>query len=179
MNDDRARRPGRGTHRRRPPGNHSGPPAGRPAFDLELLGTPEGEGDQLYIWGRVTFGQFQDEFQVPLFDWAPGDYTAQWLEAAGKLVEGAPLAVFITHMVHPGAAYHLGWPAWREGDWVYLQERLFLGEQLDGPFDPYQAERYAGRRQEQTPEGDRIPQWRVALGDVADFLERRRSGQPG
>ena len=48
-------------------------------FDLELLGLPEGEGDRLFIWGRIKLGHFQDEFQVPLFDWAPGDYAAQWI----------------------------------------------------------------------------------------------------
>ena len=42
-------------------------------FDLELLGRPEGEGDQLFIWGRIRLGHFQDEFQVPLYAWVPGD----------------------------------------------------------------------------------------------------------
>ncbi len=75
----------------------------RHAFDLELVGAPEGEGERLFIWGRLTFGHFSDEFQAPLYDWAPGDYTAQWLEAASRLVEGAECAVFLTHMMHPGA----------------------------------------------------------------------------
>ena len=59
-------------------------------FDLELLGRPEGEGDRLFIWGRIRLGQFQDEFQVPLYDWAPGDYVAQWLDAAGAAGGGRP-----------------------------------------------------------------------------------------
>ncbi|MBA3260199.1 MAG: hypothetical protein H0T68_12140 [Gemmatimonadales bacterium] len=153
--------------------------AHRHAFELKLIGEPQGEGDRLFIWGRMTFGHFHDDFQAPLYDWAPGDYTAQWLEAATRLVEGAPVAVFLTHMVHPSAAYHLGWPAWREGDQVFLQERLFLTEQLTAPFDPQQPEAHAGPRRELTPDGERIAQWRVKLGDVADFLRRRSAGQSG
>ncbi|HVK00272.1 MAG TPA: hypothetical protein VM365_05375 [Gemmatimonadales bacterium] len=143
-------------------------------FDLELLGLPEGEGDRLFIWGRIKLGHFQDEFQVPLFDWAPGDYVAQWLEAAGRLVAGEPAVVFLTHMMHPTAPYHMGWPAWCEGDQVLVQERLFLAEQLGGPFDVEHPEVHLGPRQEISDEGLRISQWVVSLRDVAAFVERRR-----
>ena len=143
-------------------------------FDLELLGRPEGEGDRLFIWGRITLGHFRDEFQVPLYDWAPGDYAAQWLEAGERLVEGAAAVVFLTHMVHPTAPYHMGWPAWRDGDRILVQERLFLAEQLGGPFDVEHPETHLGPRQEVSDEGLRISQWNVTLGDVAAFVERRR-----
>ena len=153
-------------------------------FDLELLGRPEGEGDRLFIWGRIRLGQFQDEFQVPLYDWAPGDYVAQWLDAGERLVAGAPAVVFLTHMMHPTAAYHMGWPAWCDGDRVLVQERLFLaallgeeealGEQLGGPFDVERPEVHLGARQEISDEGLRISQWAVSLRDIAAFVERRR-----
>ena len=81
---------------------------------------------------------------MPLYDWAPGDYVAQWLDAAERLVAGAPAVVFLTHMVHPTAAYHMGWPAWRDGDRVLVQERLFLAEQLGGPFDLERPELHLG-----------------------------------
>jgi hypothetical protein len=150
----------------------------RHAFDLELVGGPEGEGDRLFIWGRLTFGHFSDEFQAPLYDWAPGDYAAQWVDAAERLVDGAECAVFLTHMMHPTAPYHLGWIAWRVGDDVYIQERLFQSERLSGPFDPSCPEAHAGPRLERTPEGRRVAQWHVKVGDVADFLKRRRAGGP-
>jgi CdiI N-terminal domain len=143
-------------------------------FDLELLGRPEGEGDRLFIWGRIRLGHFQDEFQVPLFDWAPGDYAAQWIEAGERLVAGASAVVFLTHMMHPTAPYHMGWPAWREGDQVLVQERLFLAEQLGGPLDVEHPEVHLGPRQEISDEGLRISQWAVSLRDVAAFVERRR-----
>ena len=131
-------------------------------FDIELLGPPEGEGERLFSWGRITLGHFTEEFQAPLVDWAPGDYTAQWLEAAQRLTKGAPVAVFLTHMVHPEAAYHLGWPAWLDGEHVYVQERLFLREQLAGDFDPEYPEVHAGPRQEISVEGTPSPNGRSA-----------------
>jgi hypothetical protein len=143
-------------------------------FDLELLGRPEGEGERLFIWGRIALGDFRDEFQVPLYDWAPGDYVAQWLEAAERLIAGAPVVVFLTHMAHPTAAYHLGWPAWRDGDLVLVQERLFVADQLGGPFDAERPEVHLGPRQEVSDEGLRISQWTVSVKDVAAFVDRRR-----
>lgn len=143
-------------------------------FDIELLGQPEGHGDGLFSWGRLRLGRLQEEFQAPLYEWAPGDYAAHWLESAQRLLRGAPVVVFLTHMTRPDAAYHLGWPAWLEGERVYLQERLFLSEQLNGAFDPEYPEVHAGPRQERSVEGRRISQWEVALSDVAAFVERRR-----
>ena len=143
-------------------------------FDIELIGRPEGASEGLFNWGRITLGHFREEFQAPLYDWAPGDYVAHWLESAKRLVVGAPVAVFLTHMMRPDADYHLGWPAWREGDRVVVQERLFLREHLKGAFDPENPEVHAGPRQVLSPEGERISQWQVELRDVAAFLERRR-----
>jgi hypothetical protein len=143
-------------------------------FNIELLGQPEGEGERLFNWGRITLGDFIDEFQAPLFDWAPGDYAAHWLESAQRLLRGAPVAVFLTHMVHPTAPYHLGWPAWRRDDRVYVQERLFLRDQLDGDFDPEFPEVHAGPHQETSAEGVKIAQWVVSVRELQDFVERRR-----
>jgi hypothetical protein len=149
-----------------------------PVFDIELLGPPEGEGNGLYSWGRITLGRFTEEFQAPLIDWAPGDYAAQWLEAADRLAKGAPVAVFVTHMAHAQADYHLGWPAWREGDRVLVQERLFLREQLSGAFDPENPEVHAGERHELSAQGVRISQWELTVRDVIAFLDRRRPRVP-
>ena len=147
-------------------------------FDIELLGRPEGEGDGLFSWGRLTLGRFQEEFQAPLYDWAPGDYAAHWLESARRLLGGSPVAVFLTHMARPDAAYHVGWPAWREGDRIYVQERLFLREHLTGTFDPECPEVHVGQRQQLSEEGVRISQWEVAVRDIATFFERRGGRSP-
>jgi hypothetical protein len=81
-------------------------------------------------------------------------------------------------MARPDAAYHVGWPAWREGDRVYVQERLFLRERLTGTFDPEFPEVHVGPRQELSEEGIRICQWEVAVRHLGDFVERQAAGQP-
>ncbi|HKU61978.1 MAG TPA: hypothetical protein VJQ44_12220, partial [Gemmatimonadales bacterium] len=147
-------------------------------FNLELLGPPEGAGERLFNWGRITLGHFQEDFQAPLYDWAAGDYEAQWMEAAERLVDGAAVAVFLTHMVHQSAEYHIGWPAWREGNGIWVQERLFLATDLAGAFDPSAPEAHVGDRAERSIEGLPISQWRVSLADVAQYLDRRRNAPP-
>ena len=142
-------------------------------FNLELLGAPEGAGEGLFNWGRITLGDFQEDFQAPLYDWAPGDYEAQWMESAERLVAGAAVVVFLTHMVHPTAPYHIGWPAWREGDGVWVQERLFVANDLAAPFDPSAPEAHVGDRAERSIEGLAISQWQVSMTDVAEYLTRK------
>jgi hypothetical protein len=136
-------------------------------FDIELLGQPEGEGERLFSWGRITLGHFTDEFQAPLYDWAPGDYTAHWLESAQRLVKGAPVVVFLTHMMRADAPYHLGWPAWRKVT-ACPAGRLFLREQPNGAFDPDYPEVHAarGRRSHWRASGSRSE---VGLRDVVAF----------
>jgi hypothetical protein len=146
-------------------------------FDIQLIGRPEGTGDDLFIWGRLTLGRMQEEFQAPLYEWAPGDYAAHWLESAQRLLAGAPVAVFLTYMVRPDAPYHIGWPAWRDGDRVYVQERLFVCDQLSGPFDPEFPEVHVGPHRTLSVEGKPVSQWEIALSDVAAFVERRRGSQ--
>lgn len=147
-------------------------------FNLELLGAPEGAGEGLFNWGRITLGDFQEDFQAPLYDWAPGDYEAQWMESAERLVAGASVVVFLTHMVHPTAPYHIGWPAWREDNGVWVQERLFVAKDLAVPFDPSGPEAHVGDRAERSIEGQPISQWLVSMTDVAEYLTRRRDAPP-
>jgi hypothetical protein len=82
--------------------------------------------------------------------------------------------------MRPDAPYHLGWPAWREGERIYVQERLFLREQLNGDFDPEYPEVHVGERREVSIEGARICQWTLGLRDVTAFVQRRtrREAEP-
>lgn len=142
-------------------------------FDLEILSGPEPGEVRPCIWGRITLGSFQEEFQAPLQTWTAADYEKQWLEAATRLMSGALCAVFLTHMMDPNAAYHIGWSAWRADDRVYVQERLFKIEELAGPFEPDRAEKYVGARTEVSEEGNPISQWQVSLSDIAAYIQRR------
>jgi hypothetical protein len=44
------------------------------------------------------------------------------------------------------------------------------------PFDPAAPEAHVGPRCERSVEGQPISQWRITVGDVAQFLDRRRHG---
>ena len=81
-------------------------------------------------------------------------------------------------MVHPTAPYHIGWPAWREGGVIWVQERLFVASDLAGTFDPSAPEAHVGGRAERSIEGQPISQWQVTVTDVAEYLDRRRHAPP-
>jgi hypothetical protein len=81
--------------------------------------------------------------------------------------------MFLASYNGPDAAFHFGWPAWRDGDRVYLQNHLILTAQLATPFDPDEADRFVRERAEVNEDGQRVSGWEVRLTDVRAFVERR------
>lgn len=142
-------------------------------FDIKFISGPEVDSERAFMWGRIVLGTFQDEFQAPLLAWTAADYERSWRRAAELLANDAPCAAFLTHMVDPAASYHIGWPVWREHHQLYVQERLFLVEQLAGPFDPERPEEHVGAREEISVEGNPISQWGVRLADISEYLSRQ------
>jgi hypothetical protein len=77
-------------------------------------------------------------------------------------------------MAHPTAAYHLGWPARRDGHLVLEQERLVVADQHGGPIEDERPEEHLGPRQQLSDEGLRITHWTLTVKDGAAFVDRRR-----
>lgn len=147
-------------------------------FDLRFLSGPEpdpDEPDAVFLRGRITLGSFAEDFRAPVLAWQPADYERQWLGAARRLLAGASRVGFVTHYVHRDASHHFWWPAWREGDTVYLQNGFLSADELDEPFDPEHPDRHVRLRQTVTDDGDHIPEWRVSLADIGDFVRRRET----
>lgn len=123
--------------------------------------------------GTIVLGDDRDGFEISLEWWGRAAYEQQWLGAAKRLASGADRVMFLVSYNGPDAAFHFGWPAWRAGDRVHVQNMLVLTEQLPAPFNPDEADRSVGVRETMSEDGERISEWDVSLADVRAFVDRR------
>jgi hypothetical protein len=140
-------------------------------FAIEFIGNPQIEFGELAARGRITLGEFSEEFVAPLVFWMADDYRRQWREAAERISDGCERSCFVAAMRESpldGAIFL--WPAYRDGEAVYIQHKLVLPGLVEGGFDPSNPYAQVGERRTVSEEGELISEWQVAVGDVARFL---------
>ena len=115
--------------------------------------------------GRITLGDYAEEFVAELGTWTRADYERHWAQAARRMVEGADRTAFFV------SAFDDRWTLWREGGVVYAHEHFLTAERFPEPFDP--ADLYA-HIQDRRTEG--VSEWTRAFDDVAAFAAR--AGNP-
>jgi CdiI N-terminal domain len=150
-------------------------------FDLAFIRGPDDDPEEpgaRFLTGRITLGAFSEHFRAAVYAWQAADYERQWLAAAQRLIAGAPRDGFVTQVVHREAHLHFWWPAWREGDLVYLHQEITVPELYPEPFDSTQPARYVRPRETVTAEGERISEWVVTVADLVDFVHRRSGPAP-
>jgi hypothetical protein len=143
--------------------------SGDGGFDIRFIGdVPEsleeflGEG-AMGLRGRITLGDYAEEFMALLGPWAREDYERHWREAALRLARGADRTAFFT------SAFEFRWTLWRVGDHVFAREHSLEADGFPEPFDP--ANLYA-HIQDRTAAP--VSEWRLDFGAVAAFAARAR-----
>lgn len=124
----------------------------------------------LHAVGALTLGRATEGFESDLGTWSMADYERQWREGVARLLGGHTSSALLTSYRGPDAAYHFMWPVWREGTDAIFQERLLLTEQLDEPFTTDRLYEVVGERMMIDEEGQRVAEWVVPLGHLANFL---------
>lgn len=136
-------------------------------FDIRFIaGQPEslaeflGEG-AIGLRGRITLGDYDEEFVALLGEWTREDYERHWRHAARRMVEGADRTAFFS------SAFEFRWTLWREGEAVYAQEHFLCAGGFPEPFDP--ADLYAHIQDRRT---SGVSEWRLRFADVVAFAAR-------
>jgi hypothetical protein len=118
--------------------------------------------------GRTVLRGYEEESLASLGYWGRADYERHWIEAARRLVAGADRTGFFT------SAFQFWWVMWRRGDELAVHEMLLTGENLVEPFDAADPYRHLPEYSaEPDEEGRRPSEWRLAVADLAAFVERR------
>jgi hypothetical protein len=135
-------------------------------FDIRLAATGD-TGDPKESEGVICVEGTREMFVASHDVWTRDQYTRQWVEAAGRLLEGSR-ACFVTDVAADGTEY-LGerWNAWPEGDGVALQHQLLVGPDsgfnVDEPYASVPPVAMA------VTSGVRPSTWRVPLKEIADW----------
>ncbi|KJH72403.1 hypothetical protein [Aliterella atlantica] len=140
-------------------------------FAIEFVGQPCIEFNQPAIRGRITLGDFSEEFVAPLVFWTVDDYQKQWREAAERIVAGEARSCFaasIRESPDDGAIFI--WTAYKLADTVHFQHKLLLPETVKGTFEPLNIYAQVDERQTKTEDGFQISEWQVTVKDVAYWL---------
>lgn len=125
--------------------------------------------------GRITLGDFSEQFMSFLDYWSPLEYEAQWRCAVQRIVSGACIEALITDMHDLTTAHHLvSWPMYREGSQVFIQNRLLLLKDLGRPLKLDHLFAKLGDRRTLSGDGAKLSEWSVAIRDLEIFLS-----QPG
>jgi hypothetical protein len=118
--------------------------------------------------GRITLGDYTEEFIAPQGHWNRAAYELQWLEAASRVLGPAGRAGFFT------SAFRFWWAMWREGEVVFVHEEFLTPERLagvaDGSVAPYHL---IEDRRTHSEAGMPISEWQISVADIRAFVERR------
>jgi hypothetical protein len=118
--------------------------------------------------GRITLGDYDEEFVALLGEWGRADYERHWMDSARRLVDGADRTAFFV------SAFEGRWTMWRVDDTVVAQEHFLHAEGFPEPFDPADLYAHIQDRRALTDEGLGISEWTLHLEDFAAFLTRFR-----
>jgi len=140
-------------------------------FNIEFSRSPRNEFGELAARGRITLGDFSEEFVSPLGFWTADDYQRQWHEAAERVLNGGAPSCFVAAMREsPLDGVIFLWPAYKDGEAVYIQHKLLLPEIVKGSFDPSNPYAQVDERRVLSEEDEQISEWQVSIGDIARFL---------
>ena len=120
--------------------------------------------------GALTLGRATEGFESDLGSWSMADYERQWREGVARLLGGHASSALLTSYHGADAGHHVLGPVWREGTTAIFQQRLQRTEQLAEAFDPTRLYDIVGERVMINDEGQRVSEWAVPLGDLANFL---------
>jgi hypothetical protein len=142
-------------------------------FALEFINEPLIDYGEPAIRGRITLGDFWEEFTAPLVYWSQDDYRRQWSEAADSNVRGCERTCFVQAMrKSPGDGPIFLWTAYRSGDIVYVQQKLLVEQTLKAEFDPVDPYAQVDERMIISEVGWPISEWVISIADIALFLQR-------
>ena len=140
-------------------------------FAIEVISSPHVEFGEPVVRGRITLGEFEEEFVAPLVFWSAEDYRRQWREAAELILRGTGKTCFVVAMrASPADGAIFFWSAYKFGSAVYFQHQLLLPETVSGNFDPSNPFAQIGERQVRSETGERISEWQVSWEDILRFL---------
>ena len=144
-------------------------------FEIELQSPQEAgyeSGGSPEARGMIAIGDFTETFSAPLGLWVPSDCRNSWRRAFGVLdAEPRSASCLMTSMIDPRSSNFLvGWPMYREGEDVYVQNALIFLDDIREVFDPAEPWGWVGARRGTDEDGNKISEWVTSMDDLRGFF---------
>jgi hypothetical protein len=123
-------------------------------------------------WARgvITIADYKETFECNTDYWSEDDYVASWGRSAVRLLETSN-ARFLTSVGPPTLSdFYWTWPAWLEGELVFVQNQMLLADSIRTMNSADEAENLTSAREEFDDEGNAISTWLCRKSDVVAFV---------
>jgi hypothetical protein len=138
-------------------------------FAIELLEQDGPPGES--AGGRITVGDFVEEFEASLTFWGADDYRASWRAALSVLEAGSATSCLVSSLTDPATSnFVFCWPLYGDGDDVYVQSSLIFLEELPGTFDVARPWLYVQPRATVDEDGNHISEWRTDVTAIRQSM---------
>ena len=120
--------------------------------------------------GEIQIGDFKETFEMPLEYWTIEDYQKQW-RAGIERIKTHDNSCLVTELQDPNKAPRaIIWELYKEGDKVYIQNRLLYGRLFHKllkkrPFTVETCYDFISPRETES-DGDPISEWVIDLNDL-------------
>ena len=110
---------------------------------------------------------------VPLGFWDKSDYRRSWRQAFEVLnANSHSTSCLMTSMTDPrNSNFLVCWPMYREGEDVYIQNKIIFLDEIEGDFDPATPWSYVGPRQGIDEDGNKISEWITSFDSLREFFD--------
>jgi len=154
----------------------TGPSASLDRFDVSFLdGLPPYEPYINCI--QITIGRFVETMDSGCEYWSRKQYEQHWVSELDNLLGLRASGVLITWMIDPQQdGWITTWPMWREGETIFVQNRLLDVQLIEGEFSVADLPVYIGERRVDDEEGNKISTWVASCDAIAEFLKRKSFG---
>lgn len=149
-------------------------------FRIEFITAPYWAGDrnEQVLRGRITLGDFAEDFESSLAFWSQSDYEQHWLRAARRLEADQSTSAFITDCYDPATAnFIVWWPVWRQSESLVFQNGLLFLNELKSPFNPEEPAEHVQQRVTLSEDGASISEWIIGSRSVSAWLRSRTAAQ--
>lgn len=140
-------------------------------FEIELEKEEIELWDEIGYYGRITIGNWSEQFFSPTVFWTKNDYLDNWQSELNKILNGKKSAKLITKMYNPKSMnFFMSWVLYRDKKVIYIQQQAFFLEDMEKPFDLDNFYKQDLIRETHDEDGDKLSEWKTTIFSIEKYM---------
>jgi hypothetical protein len=146
-------------------------------FNIEVVSKkPKKINKELVYIGRITIGDFQENFHMPLDSWTVEEYKQQWKEGLERIKTHDSSCLIVTISRLKTNPFIIVWLLYKVNNIIFIQNQLLVSEILKEiaidlpPYDAKTCYQYVTPRETISEEdGRKISEWQINVSDIPEL----------